>query len=265
MVLLLERKRKRSQFLEDSHTPPTSDADTDDKWVVLESGALAVQTSLNVVGIHGALRPIYFDHHQQRLVCKHGWAAAKVCAFVANPSQRPQWTSCDCTSACGLSCAKTAPHVVAAAAQTPPSYYDILQRMPAVPLASGLKGYRLPGVFDKLGRPVFRVLGDPLAVLRCQHGNSTTQLRSDRAQDKHDAAHLITVCMKLRLYAPEKAAAAIRTLVVLRTLHVEAARRQRARQGKINRIHCSCTPVFPPRHVLQIHCGRPAKQSDDIR
>lgn len=261
MVVVVERKRKRSK-LEEEHTPPTSDTETDAAWAILENGVLAVPTSLKVVGADGTQRPIYYDHHQKRQVCKHGWSAGKICAFVADPTLKPSWSSCNCTSACGLSCAKTAPHVAAAAALKPPSYYDVLQRTPAVPLATGLKGHRLPGVFDKLDRPVFRVLGDPVAVLRCQHGNSTTQLRSDRAQDRRDAAHLIAVSLKIHLRARKKAAAAIRAVVVLRALHAAAIHRQRSRLGKVNRIHCSCTPVFPPRHVLQFHAARPARRGE---
>ena len=265
MVVVVERKRKRSKFVAErpeERTPPTSDAETDASWAILENGVLAVETSLKVVGANGVQRPIFYDHHQQRLVCKHGFSAGRVCAIVADPSLKPPWSTCDCTSACGLSCAKTAPHVAAAAALTPPSYYDVLQRTPTVPLATGLKGHRLPGVFDKLDRPVFRVLGDPVAVLRCRHGNTTTQLRSDRAQDRRDAAHLIAVSLKIHLHAPEKAAAAIHALVALRAVHAAAVRRQRARQGKVNRVRCSCTPVFPPRHVLQFHAARPTKRGE---
>ena len=273
MVFLVERKRKRSKIEEEPAppTPPTSDADAEAdtaKWAILETGVLAVETSLKVIGIDGTTRPVFFDHHQQRLVCKHGWAAGKVCAFVADSSLKPKWSSCDCTSACGLSCAKTAPHVAAAAAHRPPPYYEVLQRTPSVPLASGLKGYRLPGVFDKLERPVFRVVGDPLTILRCQHGNSTTQLRGDRAQDRRDAAHLIALVWKRRsaraAATATATAATVYALVVMRALYATAAGRQRVRQGKIGRLRCTCTPVFPPRHVQQLHCGRPPKRSGPI-
>ena len=77
MVHVVERKRKRSKLVEE-RTPPTSDAEADASWVILESGVLAVQTSLNVIGIDGAQRPIFYDHHQKRLVCKHGWPANRV-------------------------------------------------------------------------------------------------------------------------------------------------------------------------------------------
>ena len=90
-------------------------------------------------------------------------------------------------------------------------------------------------------------------------------MRGDRAQDKRDAARLIYLSLKLRRHAPGKAAAGLRALVVLRALYTEAVRRQRSRQGKVNRIRCSCSPIFPPRHVQQIHCGRPSpKRGDDI-
>ena len=81
MVHVVERKRKRSKLVEE-RTPPTSDAEADASWTILESGVLAVQTTLNVIGIDGAHRPVFYDHHQKRLVCKHGWPANRVCALV---------------------------------------------------------------------------------------------------------------------------------------------------------------------------------------
>ena len=51
MVFLVERKRKRSKIEEEPAppTPPTSDADAEGdtaKWAILETGVLAVETSL---------------------------------------------------------------------------------------------------------------------------------------------------------------------------------------------------------------------------
>ena len=251
MLLAVERKRKRPKLIvEKESTPLTSEAELE-HWAILESGVLAVKTQLSVVGSDGKHRPTFFDHHNNRLVCKHGWAAARVCAFNTDPSSKPSWTTCDCASACGLSYAKTAPHVAEVAKLNPPAYHDVLKTTPAVKLETGLKAFRLPGVLDKRGNGVFRVIGDPITTLRCKHGNSTRELRMDRSQDQHDAAHLITEAIRRYTRSRRTAAARIRALILMRAYYTEGRWRRRGR--KMPRIKCQCTPMNTPRHVLQFH------------
>ena len=131
---------------------------------------------------------------------------------------------------------------------------------PPVPLSA----HATPRIVCQHEQHVEDLLREREATLRCQHGNSTTQLRSDRARDSTDAAHLITWAVRLHADSRKNAAIKIRAIVAVRAYCREAAHRQRMRQGRAARIACRCTAMLPPRHVLQFHAKRPPKRCVEI-
>ena len=75
------------------------------EWAVLESGVLAVKTSLEVATAEGGRRCIWFDPRTNQLVCPHGWGQYHLCVWNgprAADFPKPAWISCDCKSATGL-------------------------------------------------------------------------------------------------------------------------------------------------------------------
>ena len=228
------------------------------EWRVLESGVLAVQTPLKVSSVKtGECRAIWFDPQKRRLVCPHGWGQYHLSCWNgprADAFPKPVWTTCDCGSATGV-CARKRLKTEAAAAATPPSYYETLVAMHGTTeLRGGLCGARVPGVQGADGGAFYMVKGDVAHVLRCRHGHTTNTLAAQARERRRRAAGLVLAALFGRRVAAKAlgkggavpvattAHGTAKALVgLLAALHATREAR-RARRG--GAVACGCAPVF---------------------
>ena len=230
------------------------------EWRVLESGVLAVQTPLKVSSVKtGECRAIWFDPQKRRLVCPHGWGQYHLSCWNgprADAFPKPVWTTCDCGSATGV-CARKRLKTEAAAAATPPSYYETLVAMHGTTeLRGGLCGARVPGVQGADGGAFYMVRGDAPSVLRCRHGHTTNTLSAQARERRRWAAGLVLTALfgrrvavrALRGGAAPPAAATTthgtaRALVRLLVAWHATREARRARRGAVV-VACGCAPVY---------------------
>jgi hypothetical protein len=273
MLTIVEKSRKRGR--DKIAEAPTEDALTSPPlvWRILESGVLGVEAPVKVEGEGGALRSLWYDPLQDRLVCPHGWGSQMVCSFNADPSKRPTWATCNCPTATGLAPCKASlarlPFFERAAATRPPSYLSVLEMGQKVMLENGLTAWQLPGVYDANGGAVFHARGDSVTVLRCVHGNSTVNLRKDRKEaplgfQAERAGAVLRALARVRALAPAASATTRRLLLAwvlsFRRAREAAAQAARTRRSVAQRIQCGCKPQFPPRRVQQRRVCAPVER-----
>lgn len=267
MMLVTERAVSDTAVMTGRKRP--SDDTTEDitdgmtEWRVLESGVLAVKTPLEVASTKtDQRRAIWFDPLKKRLVCPHGWGQYHLSAWNgprAAAFPKPAWTTCNCASATGV-CARKRLKSEAAAAATPPSYYDTLVAMHGTTeLRGGLCGARVPGVVGDDGGAFYMVKGDVPNVLRCRHGHTTNTLAAQQRERRRRAAALVLAALIGRRVARKAlgsggAAPAATTangtakvlVGLLVALHATREAR-RARRGGAE--PCGCAPVHPKQCV----------------
>ena len=226
------------------------------EWRVLESGVLALRTSVEVATAGGRHR-VWFDPlNGGRLVCPHGWGQWHLSSWNgprAHLFPKPKWTTCDCGTATGLCARKREGGARTDGCVSAPSYYDVLlAAQSAEQLRPGLCGVRVPGVYGLKGEAFYMVKGDVASVLRCSHGQTTNTLNAQARERRGRAASLVVAALfgrRLALRAlggmsqthqlPDRGTA--RALVCL-TLALHATREaRRIRRGVAP--PCGCTPV----------------------
>ena len=239
----------------------------DPEWRVLESGVLAIKTTVQVVTEKG-LHCVWYDPlNRGRLVCPHGWGQWHLSTWNGPRAPlfpKPKWTTCDCRTATGLCarkkqrCEKGAGgHIECAdgvpAAVPSPGYYDVLMATHgAEELRPGLCGVRVPGVYGLKGEAFYMVKGDVANVLRCSHGQTTNTLNAQARERRSRAASLVVAALFGRRLAhralggmsqtqrvPDRATARVLVCLVL-ALHATREAR-RTRRGIAP--PCGCTPV----------------------
>ena len=240
------------------------------EWRVLESGVLAIKTTVQVVTEKGIHRVWYDPVNGGRFVCPHGWGQWHLSTWNGPRAllfPKPTWTTCDCRTATGLCarkkqrcpCEKGAGGHIERADSVPatapsPGYYDVLMATHgANELRPGLCGVRVPGVYGRKGEAFYMVKGDVSNVLRCSHGQTTNTLNAQARERRSRAASLVAAALCGRRLAfgtlggtqtrqvqvPDRGTA--RALVcLLLTLHATREAR-RTRRGVPT--PCGCTPV----------------------
>ena len=153
-------------------------------------------------------------------------------------------------------CARKKLKTEAAAAATPPSYYDTLVAMHGTTeLRGGLCGARVPGVVGDDGGAFYMVRGDVPNVLRCRHGATTNTLAAQQRERRRRAAALVLAALFGRRVArralgsggdaPPAATTAHGTAkVVVRLLVALHATREARRARRGGAEPCGCAPVY---------------------
>ena len=226
----------------------------DSVWCVLESGVLAVKTNVELSSPGEPTKHVWFDPQKNRLVCAHGWGQYHIGIWNGPRSDRfvkPHWTSCECKSATGLCSRKKIKSDQSSI--TPPDKYDTLVAMHGTTkLRPGLFGTRVPGIFGEGGEHFFKVLGDPMTVLRCKHGATSHTLSVQAREQYRYARSLVAAALfgrKLTLRGvrfQEESKTGIhasnKMLVKLIMCLHDFRKDRRARRG----VHaaCYCAPIF---------------------